>query len=402
MDNWINKYQPKGLKDVVGQDEAISQLRAFIDSFKRQKTKKYVFLYGPTGCGKTSAVYALSNDYNFDILELNASEYRNQKTMSQLFSSAMGQRSLLFKERLLLIDELDGISSTKDRGGISYLTKIISGIKTPVVLIANDPFKRKFSSLRKKSVMVEFKPLSNEDIVKILKKIVVSEKIDCSDDILKRVARMSGGDARSAINDLWILSINKRKIEVRDLDVLSYRNKEETIMNGLIKVFRSSSLDTAIKAFDSVDELPNEILLWIDENIPYEYKEALEISNAYDWVSKADIFNSRIRNRQYWRFLVYIMLFITGGVNISKTKKYVGFVKYKQPDIKLKIWIYNNKTKKINDIMSRLMPGLHLSTSAMRNEVYPYLKVILRNKRFRGNILREFNLTSEDIDYITK
>ncbi|MFC1752637.1 AAA family ATPase [Thermoproteota archaeon] len=74
---WTNTYVPKKLKDVEGQEGPLEQLKKFVDTFKRQR-KKAVLVYGDSGCGKTSAVYALANEMNLEVFELNASDFRNK------------------------------------------------------------------------------------------------------------------------------------------------------------------------------------------------------------------------------------------------------------------------------------------------------------------------------------
>ena len=52
---------------------------------------------------------------------------------------------------------------------------------------------------------------------------------------------------------------------------------------------------------------------WIEENIPEEYgKEDLE--KAFDMLSRADVFRGRIMRRQYYRFMVYQIAFLTASI----------------------------------------------------------------------------------------
>ena len=45
---WTKKYAPKSVSEIVGQDDAISQLRDFVVNFKRQK-RNAAMLFGPVG-----------------------------------------------------------------------------------------------------------------------------------------------------------------------------------------------------------------------------------------------------------------------------------------------------------------------------------------------------------------
>src|SRR3989344_2606521 len=117
MDPLIQKYLPKKPSDLKGQQEALKQLETFIDQFKRQK-KKAALIYGTSGTGKTSAVYCLASERNVEVIEVNASEFRNKEGIDRIVGGALGQQSLFSKGKIILIDEVDGISGTKDRGGL--------------------------------------------------------------------------------------------------------------------------------------------------------------------------------------------------------------------------------------------------------------------------------------------
>ncbi|MGC9021493.1 MAG: replication factor C large subunit, partial [Candidatus Methanodesulfokora sp.] len=52
---WVEKYRPRRLKDIVGQDEAIEQIMKWIEDVKAGKKVKPLLIYGPAGTGKTTA-----------------------------------------------------------------------------------------------------------------------------------------------------------------------------------------------------------------------------------------------------------------------------------------------------------------------------------------------------------
>src|SRR3989344_3727644 len=113
---------PKNEEQVFGQQLAVSQLKDFILNYKNQK-KKAALLLGPLGVGKTSSVYALAHQLKYDILELNSSDLRNEAAMKQFLGSALGQQSLFFTPKIILIDEIDALSGVRDRGGVTGILK---------------------------------------------------------------------------------------------------------------------------------------------------------------------------------------------------------------------------------------------------------------------------------------
>ena len=68
--SWTIKYAPQNTKEICSQNKAIETLKEFIINYKNQ-AKKAALLYGPTGTGKTSSVYAIANELNSEIIEVN-------------------------------------------------------------------------------------------------------------------------------------------------------------------------------------------------------------------------------------------------------------------------------------------------------------------------------------------
>ena len=400
---WVKKCIPKKTKDVYGQDSAVSQLKNFIQTYSRQK-KKAMILYGPTGSGKTCSVYAAANELGCEILEVNASDCRNADSLNSIVGSALKQRSLFFRSKVILVDELDGVSGSNDRGGIPALQSLIVDSVFPIIMTANDPFDKKFSTLRSKSVLVEFSPLDSALVFQVLKNICTAEKIIHDDDSLKSLARRSGGDLRGAITDLQTVS-SSGKIVKDDILLLSDREHEEAIENALLKIFKTTDERIALGSFDYVSENIDECFLWLEENIPLEYETQKDIAAAFDCLSKADVLRGRIRRWQHWRFLSYISEFLTAGIAVSKDVKYKKIVKYQRTTRILAIWIASSKNKRRKDIASKIAESTHTSTKRALTDTLPYLRVIFsksKDKVLLSRLTHNLGLDAEDVEYLKK
>ena len=101
---------------------------------------------------------------------------------------------------------------------------------------------------------------------------------------------MSSGDLRSALNDLYILSSVKKEIKYEDLESLGYREREQNIFDSLKIMFKTKNVKTASEAFDNVNKNPEEIMMWIEQNIANEYEKNHEVKKALENISKADLF----------------------------------------------------------------------------------------------------------------
>jgi len=257
---FTKKYAPKSLKDIKGQDKVVKELKNIIKNFKKQK-KKAIWLYGPSGSGKTTIAYALANEFNYEIIEINASDFRNKEQINQKLGGAVFQHSLFSKGKIILVDEIDGLAGREDRGGIQALIKIIDKTQFPMILTATNPWDFKFNKLRNRCSLIELDSLSYMDIGGVLKHICVKEKIKYDPDVLKSLSRRAGGDCRAAINDLQTLTELTKQLTKKSLDELAERSQEESMPTALLKIFKTTDPKIAIAAFKNVKEDLNQQLL---------------------------------------------------------------------------------------------------------------------------------------------
>lgn len=399
MQPLVHKHKPKTTKDLFGQDDVLARLRNFILNFKKEK-KNSALIYGPSGAGKTSSVYAISNEIGYEVIEVNASDMRNAEQINQKVGNAIKQQSLFAKGKIILVDEIDGLHGHEDRGGVQAIAKLIEDSPYPIILTATNPFDNKFSTLRSKSNLIEFKQLDYLSIFRILKKICEHEKIRYDEDVLKALSRRAGGDARAAINDLQTLAHEKSELTKESLEELSGRNKLENIMAALNKIFKTTDLKIAISAFDNVREDLDEQLLWIDENLPKEYTNPADLASAYEMLSKADVFSRRIRRWQHYRFLIYINALITAGIASAKKEKYRHLAEYKPTGRILKLWWAKQKAAKKKEIAAKIAAKSHSSAKEILKSTMPYLPVMFKNKEMRNNLIAQLDLNEEEVNWL--
>src|SRR3989344_4390912 len=363
---FIEKYRAKKYEDILGQDEAIKQIKEFLEHYPK---KKALVIHGPPGTGKTSLVHSAARANNVEIFELNASDLRNKAKLEEILKPAAEQTSLFKKGKILLMDEVDGVTGS-DRGGIPELIKIIQTTAFPIIMTCNDVWQSKLSPLRAKSKIIELKPLDIGTIVSILSRVAEKENLKKSPQYLKLIAIKSQGDMRAALNDLQSYSSPDEDI----VDIKEKRDQEESIFQILRKLFKER--DSFLNLLDSSSLSIDEILLWIEENIPKEYKnEAL--AKAYYALGNADVFRGRIYKNQYWRFLVYQNIFQSAGISLAKPLPLGGFTKYDKPKRILKIWMNNQKIAKKKTISKKYAKYVHCSTKRIMRD-FEILRPIMR------------------------
>ena len=384
MNLLIDKYRPSSLKEIIGHDAQLRELVNYV------KNKKPVIIYGKAGNGKTASIYALAKDLSYEIFEFNSSEVRNKENVEKTIGSSLNQRSLFSKSKIILIDEIDNFSGAKDRGGVQALAKLITNSAFPIVMTSNDPYDKKLSDLRKKCQLINFEELKEDDVVRYLENLCKKEKIKFENGVLNELARINKNDLRGCINDLQIL-ISKNNLKLEDIDLLGKREKEDDILNSLKVLFKGKNPEEVLNVFENVNLDLDECFLWIEENLPLEYKGD-KLSKALDYLSKAKVFDGRIRRWQYWRFLIYVNALMTLGINSLKNEN--DAVNYKRSMMPLKIWQANIRNAKKKGVAEKIADKTHTSVKQVLKNFEDY-------KGFIDNsVSEELELNDEEVDWL--
>jgi len=388
MKQWTEKYRPENFEQIKGQEEAIEQIKRFAQEFPK---KKAILLGGAPGIGKTTIAHVFAKELNKELFELNASDLRNKSKLQEVLKPAIQQMSLIKKDKIILIDEVDGISGS-DRGGIPELTRLILESPYPIIATANDVWNKKLSPLRKLCEIVTLKEPNESILRNLLIEILKKENKFLNLEILNAIILNAKRDFRAAINDLQTVASSEKPEEI----LVDERNKEESIFNVLKQIFQNKATNEMLGLFDKLNMPIDEIILWVEENIPNVYSGE-ELVKAYQSLAKVDLFKGRIYKKQYWRFLVYENIFLSYGISASKQQEKIGFFKYKKPERILKIWLNNQKTVKKKSIAAKYAKKTHVGQKRIMFE-WEEIKNILKNPL----VQKELKLDEEEINYLKR
>jgi replication factor C large subunit len=395
---WTRKYSPKSASDLEGLEKPYSEMKKFVSNFKRGKG---LMLYGSSGSGKTSSAYALAHELKLELIEINASDSRNAGSIDSIIGNASRQMSLFSTGKIILVDEVEGISGREDRGGVQALVKIIEASSFPIIITCQDPYDEKLKPLRKACALVEFGIRQHTGIAGYLKKICAREKVVFDEEALSMIARKANGDLRAAINDLQSCA-RDGKITRQEVAELGERERTEKVESALLRVFKTSDPKVALGAFDNVDEDLEEIFFWVDENLPREYLKPEDLARGFEQLSRADVFKGRILRWQHYRFYVYCYQLLSVGIALSKEERYRQAVEYRQTTRKLKIWMANMKNMKKKAIAEKIAAKTHMGKRQAFRDTLPYLRNIFRHDRKQGARIAEFlDLDSEQAEYLS-
>ena len=377
---WTLKYKPKTLAEVVGNKKAKEMLLEWIKSWEKGiPAKRAAFLYGPPGVGKTAAVEALAHDLNMELVEMNASDYRTEDAVKRVAGLASQYGTLFGRRRIILMDELDGLTGREDRGGLGALIKVIRKARCPIVLIATNAYDPRFITLRNLCLLIPFKRVRKTEVVKHLERICRMEGIEAEPEALKFIAERSGGDVRSAVNDLQALAQGRRRLTYEDVAWLSVRDRKESIFNVLALIFHAQRCLDAKRAVDMADVDPDMLFEWVYENAPRFLTDPHDLADAMDALSMADVFRGRVRKTQSWGLLSYFLDLMTAGVAMSRDRTKPKWTKSEFP----KRIQMMSRTKEVRGILAsigmQIRRKCHISAKRAASEVIPYLRVIFEN-----------------------
>ena len=382
---WVIKYRPRRVDDVVDQDNAkrvlIPWFRSWLEG--RVPEKRAALLHGPPGVGKTSLVEAIASEFNLELLELNASDYRRRSDIERIVAVAARRRSLFKRGLVILLDEVDGINPREDAGGIEALVSVISETRNPIVMTANDPWKDHLRPLRDASLMVEFRRLTTNQIVSLLQRICSLEGVECERDALRFIAERSEGDVRAAINDLQAVAEGYGRVTLGVArEIVRGREKSVEIWRTLNEVFYYPRYAWKVKkAVQQSEKDYEELMAWLNDNIPRKYVELEDLWRAFDALSRAHMFLSRAKYGGEWSLLSYVFDLMGPGVAFARVRGQVAKARYAYPE-RIRMMAQLREAREARERLAELLSRrLLMSRAAVKSEVIPMLTMMFRESR---------------------
>lgn len=253
---WIEKYRPKNLNEMLGNEKMSNNILTFLNNFNSKQENKMdmttrdraLLLIGHPGIGKTTVVRAICAAHNYDIKETNASDTRNKTSIQEIIGDLNKNVSILsfthnVRNKIIFIDEVDGIAGNEDRGGLAEIIKLIETTSFPIILACN--FRNeKIDKLEKIATVIDYEVPKKETIFQLLSKIVESENLKCDKKVLEIISRNANGDFRAAINDLQLHLKNNSPNAAENIQ--SYRDTMMSETEMLKEVINAVNIEDSL------------------------------------------------------------------------------------------------------------------------------------------------------------
>lgn len=293
------KFRPNKIDQMVGHDD----IRDIFIKFIENKNIPHSLFFGSAGSGKTTMAKIIAKQMEYEFFELDGANLKSED-IRKIITKFEGS----FYLPLIFIDEFHRLSKTQQE------TLLIPMEEKKCIIIGATTENPKFtvsSGIRSRMMIFEFKPLSYDDLEKLLSDIQKSIYFQINQDAKEYLISSSSGDARSMLNLLeYALSVDKN-ISLKTLKTLrcssfsegsSSKDTHYNLISAMIKSLRGSDVDAAIyylarliTAGEDPQFLARRMVIFASEDIGNANPNALNIAtNTMLAVSKIGYPEARI------------------------------------------------------------------------------------------------------------
>ena len=298
------RMRPRTLEEYVGQEHVLGKGKILYRTIKADRLSS-IILFGPPGCGKTSLARVISETTKYKFYKINAvtsgvADIKRVVEETKNFMINPAGKSILF------IDEIHRFNKLQQDALLPYVengTVILIGATT------ENPYFEVNKALISRSMVIKLEPLTTENIFTILKNAITRKdglgeyNIKIEDETLKKLAIISNGDVRTALNGLEVAVLTTNmdtdgyihitdeiiKNSVQDRKAIFDKNGEAHYDNisAFIKSMRGSDPNAVVfylaRALNGGEDpmfLARRIVICASEDVGLANPQALVVANS--------------------------------------------------------------------------------------------------------------------------
>ncbi len=298
------RMRPRNLDEYVGQEHILGKDKILYRTIKADRLSS-IILFGPPGCGKTSLARVISETTKYKFTKLNAVT-SGVADIKKVIEEAKNPFLNPTGKCILFIDEIHRFNKLQQDALLPFVengTVILIGATT------ENPYFEVNKALISRSMVFKLEPLKKEDILKVLKMSLERKdglgeyNIEISEETLSKIAEISSGDVRTALNGLEIAVLTTNmdrngKIKITNEIAAESMQRKKAIfdkdgeshydnISAFIKSMRGSDPDATVfylaRALDAGEDpmfLARRIVIAASEDVGMANPNALIVANS--------------------------------------------------------------------------------------------------------------------------
>jgi len=286
-DIWTDVINPKKVSSIIGNGKALSQIQEWFVKKQCDDTSEVLFVHGPSGVGKSSAVKNIGNESGFKLVHTFADIKRTPSHMESLLNEVS-----MLEGGVLVLDDFE--SFLKETSSLKYISKLFRDShlhkkRILLIVVCND-VDTSFIPLKRISTCVEFDKLTPGNISTVINRLANGTRGSCYIPPMDAffMASHSAGNATQVINQIQFMyswtedppPVGKRKRIIKNIDKsqklqkIDSKSKNDSSTRMFFTVYKSSSIDGFLRddqLLESMDTMNRDFLEMLGSNVHMEY-----------------------------------------------------------------------------------------------------------------------------------
>lgn len=238
---WTEKYRPDSLDEVVGQEDIVDRLSAFVE----EDSVPHILFAGPAGTGKTTSAIAMAKDLYGDkwrqnFMETNASDERGINVVREKIKDFARTKPIDAEYKIIFLDEADALTSDAQQA----LRRTMEQFSDNCRFILSCNYSSKIiDPIQSRCAVFRFNRLEQGKVEDYIERLGKEEGFKISQEAINAIMRVSDGDLRRVTNILQTASIQNEEIEEEDIYAVAASLRPDEIREILDKALDGEFID---------------------------------------------------------------------------------------------------------------------------------------------------------------